>query len=381
MRERCYQCFRPISLCFCETIPRIDNSTDILILQHIGERYHPFNTARIVRKALKQCHLIAGHNRRLGMHPLPIQARAGLLYPRADAPSLTQLSADERPSQLVIIDGTWDQAKTIVRDVPQLRHLPCYRLTPSSPGQYRIRREPNAESLSTLEATVAALQVLEPDTAGLNQLLAAFHTMVEGQLRHSAGQVMWRQRDRPACPPRRLPLSLLQNRGRLVVAYGESTPGEVGTRTARPAPVNWVAQRLGTAEHFSCRLRQPSPLSQASLKHLRLSAADFAEAVSRDEFCQRWNRFLRRHDVLIVYHPRTYQLLRQVKASQPPCVALKSIFGKWRADFHSLEELLVVEGVACPPARDQSRANGRLAMAVALIEHLRTRYGKLPAIG
>ena len=63
MRERCYQCFRPMSLCFCEAIPQIDNRTDVLILQHVGERFHPFNTARIVQKALRRCHLIADHNR------------------------------------------------------------------------------------------------------------------------------------------------------------------------------------------------------------------------------------------------------------------------------------------------------------------------------
>ncbi len=130
VRQRCYQCFRPMSLCFCEAIPRIDNRTDVLILQHVGERFHPFNTARIVQKALRHCHLIADHNQRLGTHPLPIQANAGLLYPRANAPLLTELSAAERPDQLVIIDGTWHQAKTIVRDVPQLRDMPCYRLRP-----------------------------------------------------------------------------------------------------------------------------------------------------------------------------------------------------------------------------------------------------------
>jgi hypothetical protein len=57
---------------------------------------------------------------------------------------------------------------------------------------------------------------------------------------------------------------------------------------------------------------------------------------------------------------------------------LKSIFANWRAGIQSLEELLAVEGVARPAAADRSRASQRLAMAVALVEHLRMRYGKLP---
>ena len=377
MRERCYHCFRPRSHCFCEAIPHIDNRTDVLILQHVGERFHPFNTARIVQRALRHCHLIVDHNRRLGTHALPIQANSGLLYPQANARLLTELSAAERPGQLVIVDGTWDQAKTIVRDVPQLRDLPCYRLQPSSPGQYRIRREPDAHSLSTLEATVAALQALEPDTVGLDQLLAAFHQMVQRQWEHPANRAVWRERQKRQARRRYLPDSLLQNAGRLVVAYGESTPGQPGHRTVTRLPVNWVAQRLGTAERFSCRLRQEPPLSAAALAHMRLSAADFDAAVSHDEFRHRWRYFLRRNDVLIVYHPRTYQLLGHVDALQPSCVVLKSIFGKWRTGVHSLDELLEVEGVRLSTSDDDSRANRRLNMTVALTTHLRSRYGEL----
>ena len=376
MRERCYQCFRPISLCFCEAIPQIDNRTDVLILQHVGERFHPFNTARIVRQALGHCFLITDHNQRLGAHHLPIQANACLLYPRANAPLLSELSAAERPGQLVIIDGTWHQAKTIVRDVPQLRDLPSYRLAPSSPGQYRIRREPDAESLSTLEATVAALQVLEPDTAGLNQLLSAFHKMVESQLGYLARHAVSRQKKprQPRQPrPRHIPHALLQDPDRLVVAYGEATPGRRGQRPARRLPVNWVARRLGTAEFFSCFLRPQQPLSDATLEHMRLSAADFNPAVSSDEFRRRWNQFIRPNDILIVYHPRTYQLLRQLDVSPPCCLALKSIFGKRPSGVRSLEEILVVEGVMVPISKDTSRASQRLAMALALVAHLRTR--------
>ena len=363
-----------MSLCFCEAIPRIDNRTDVLILQHIGERFHPFNTARIVRKALCRCRLIVDHNRRLAAHHLPIRSGAGLLYPQANARSLTELPAAERPGQLVIVDGTWRQAKTIVRDVPQLHDLPCYRLTPPSAGQYRIRREPDARSLSTVEATVAALQALEPDTAGLQRLLAAFNKMVENQLAHPDSHAVPRRKENRQSRPRYLPRALLQDAGGLVVAYGEATPGRSGRRTAAPLPVSWVAQRLATGERFSCRLRQQQPLSDTALGHMRLSPADFDAAVSQDEFRRRWNHFLRPGDVLIVYHHRTDQLLRHVEASQPRCLVLKSIFGKWRTGFHSLEELMAVERVTIPAAEGKSRANRRLDMAVAMVEHLRTRY-------
>ncbi len=373
MQQRCYQCLRPLSLCFCEAIPQIDNRTNVLILQHVGERRHPFNTARIVQKSLRRCHLISDHNPRLASHHLPIQAGAGLLYPLAGAPSLIELPAGELPGQLVIVDGTWHQAKTIVRDVPQLRGLPCYRLSPSSPGQYRIRREPNAHSLSTLEATVAALRTLEPNTAGLDQLLSAFNEMVESQLERSASQARWRQRKRRPTRHRFLPHALLENSNRLVVAYGEATPSRTGQDAATAMPVSWEAQRLGTAERFSCRLQPRQPLSADVLSHMRLSATDFDAALSHADFRQQWSGFLRDNDVLVVYHQRTYNLLRRIEAAQPRCLSLKSIFGKWRRGFRSLEELLQIEGVTPRVCDGNARAIQRLAMAVALVVHLRNR--------
>ena len=182
--------------------------------------------------------------------------------------------------------------------------------------------------------------------------------------------------------------------------------GQGNARTA-PSPVNWVAQRLGTAERFSCHLRQQQPLSDAALEHMRLSAADFDAAISQDEFRNRWNHFLRRNDVLIVYHHRTFHRLRQMldgSAANPPqrptgssgsrdahcdpattghaarkdplqphCLVLKSIFKQWRPDFCSLEELIAAEGMKLPISEDKSRANQRLDMAVALVKHILTR--------
>lgn len=185
----CHHCRRPRIDCFCAEIPRVANRTSILILQHRRERKHPFNTVRIAERALVNCEVLIGYTGEFATMDLPIQPGAGLLYPGcdstllplADATSRTQVQG-ELPRQLVILDGTWHHTKTFVRDIAALRALPRYRLAPASPSRYRIREEPTLQSLSTLEATVFALQIMEPATTGLNQLLRAFDRMVEQQL-------------------------------------------------------------------------------------------------------------------------------------------------------------------------------------------------------
>ena len=377
MSNRCYECFRPLSHCFCDAIPQIDNRTDILILQHVGERSHPFNTARIVRKSLARCQLMVDHNQHFAQRPLPIRMGAALLYPSEGALSLSELPVDQRPAQLVIVDGTWHQAQTIVRDAPQLRDLPQYRLTPAAPGRYRIRREPTPQSLSTLEATVQALRELEPQTAGLDQLTAAFDQMVEGQLDFPATHAAWRRKQSRLPQQRGIPRAVLGDLNGLVIAYGESTPFDSkaanAPRTAKELrlPVNWVAKRLGTGESFSCLLRPPKELPLAAQQHMRLTPDEFCrQAVSTDEFRLRWGRFLNRQDTLVVYHERTLQLLRNCDAPRPRCLALKSTFGKRHPQCRSLEDLLDAAGLPMPQATSW-RANQRLEMAVSLVEHLR----------
>lgn len=181
--ETCYGCIRPRGDCLCATIPTIDNRTEVLILQHLREQFHPFNTGRLVHRALRRSQLAVANNQKLAESlPTLLKPRAGLLYPGPEAALISELPVDQRPDQLVILDGTWLHAESMIRDIPQLRGLHCCRLAPTEPSCFRIRRAPDPLALSTVEATVAALRVLEPDTPGLDRLLAAFVAMIDHQI-------------------------------------------------------------------------------------------------------------------------------------------------------------------------------------------------------
>ena len=118
----------------------------------------------------------------LAKQDLGIGENAGLLYPRKDATPIEGLEPNEIPQQFVFLDGTWNHARTMYRDIPFLKTLPCYRLTPASPSRYLIRKEPTLDSLSTLEAVVSVLQQFEPELGGLDRLMAAFDLMNQQQV-------------------------------------------------------------------------------------------------------------------------------------------------------------------------------------------------------
>ncbi len=186
-RERCWTCYKPRALCLCGRVPRVGNRTRVTILQHPRERFHPIGTARLAWLGLENAEILRPRSpvtRSLAVPHRPAPG-AGLLFPRAEARDLADLPVGGRPSELIVLDGTWGQARKLYRANPWLAELPHYALSPEAPTRYRIRRAPRASYVSTIEAIVGALRILEPATPGLEGLLEAFDRMIDEQAAYS----------------------------------------------------------------------------------------------------------------------------------------------------------------------------------------------------
>jgi hypothetical protein len=323
----------------------------------------------MVHRALSNSRLLVDHTADLAAR-LRFQPRAVLLYPDPDAELVSDLPLDWRPEQLVILDGTWHHVKTFVRDIPVLGTLPRYRLAPAAPGRYRIRREPTAASLSTVEATVAALRILEPETTGLDQLIEAFDWMVERQLAHPKADYGQRCHQKRQARFSNIPSALLGCLANVVVAYGETTPRERGGDGALRSPVYWVAERLVTGERFSCAIRSPTSLTDVVLRHFELAQEDFLAAVPLDEARASWASFLRAGDTVAVYNQSVANLLAHLGAGAGRVVMLKSVTLHPHRRHGTLEELVGAEGLTIGLAEHPGRAGKRLANIKALVHYL-----------
>ncbi len=106
---------------------------------------------------------------------------------------------------VVLLDGTWSQAKALWWRNPWM--LKCQRviLNPSRPSRYgRLRKEPRSDGLSTIEAAAAILSGLEkrPDIAetlhaSFERLLARYRE-VQAEMPELAPKPAPRGRRRPA---------------------------------------------------------------------------------------------------------------------------------------------------------------------------------------
>jgi len=156
--HRCARCFASGRRCFCPAIPRLETRTAFLIVRHAAERMRPSNTGRLAALALARAEVV---DYALDARPFDEARLAAphtwLLWPEGP-PAPPQV----RPARLLVLDGTWQQARRMRQRLGFLQRLPIFSL-PAPRPRLRLRRPSRADGMSTLEAIAGALAVLEGD--------------------------------------------------------------------------------------------------------------------------------------------------------------------------------------------------------------------------
>ena len=181
-RPHCPRCLRPKTHCLCPLIPHLDSRTRVLLLQHPSEVSHALNTARLAALGLNNAQLVVGDvfdDLQALLNPPGYQAR--LLFPADDAQPLQAYAPGAQPLLLVVPDGTWRKARKLLHLNPLLAALPRVTLAEAAVSRYRLRKAPGPGALSTVEAIVQALQVLEAPVS-FEPLLKPFDALIEGQI-------------------------------------------------------------------------------------------------------------------------------------------------------------------------------------------------------
>ncbi|MGE5272030.1 MAG: DTW domain-containing protein [Thiohalocapsa sp.] len=178
----------------------VDNRVFVLVLQHPQERREALATAAPAVAALRRARLVTGLSWRNLSHALGREAdprRWGVLYLGSARPGLAMPQrgivvvgrdgdalADSAAllrglDGIVLLDGSWKEAKTLWWRNPWLLKLHRLALNPPAPARLgRLRREPRPDALSTLEAASLALRHLEAGPAAADALLGALDRLL-----------------------------------------------------------------------------------------------------------------------------------------------------------------------------------------------------------
>jgi DTW domain-containing protein YfiP len=302
-RPTCHRCLRPASHCYCAHLTPIPSRTRVVFLQHPREYRMAIGTARMTNLGLANSGLHVGAD--LDQHP---RVRAltdeptgtALLFPGPGAIEPWALP-DGPPATLVVLDGTWIQARKMLARSARLQALPRVGFMPAAPGAYRIRREPAAHCLATVEAVVQVLGRLENDPERFTPLLRAFEQMVEQQLHFKTARPNpYFHAPRVRLPDHaRLRLALAKERDRLVAVHVEANAHACEARVVgAPELLQLVAERVANGERFEALLAARRPLAPSVPVHLELPAERFANGEPVAAALARFAVFLQPEDRL-----------------------------------------------------------------------------------
>lgn len=86
----------------------------------------------------------------------------------------------------MLIDGTWQQAKSMYKSSPNLHKMKQVKLLVEKPSHYVIRTQPMEACLSTVETAAEALSVLERDDKFAVELVRPLQALCNFQIKHGA---------------------------------------------------------------------------------------------------------------------------------------------------------------------------------------------------
>ena len=146
-------------LCVFALVPAIVTRGQWVLVQHPSEGHKTTNTGHLAARALVGSHRCVFRSRTAPLDPAPrLGSPAYVLFPSEGscAPGDVPTGAT-----IVVPDGTWTQARKMIRTAASLRDLPRVALPSGAHARWSLREESSSDGMSTLDAVCWLLGALE----------------------------------------------------------------------------------------------------------------------------------------------------------------------------------------------------------------------------
>ncbi|MBB1312553.1 MULTISPECIES: tRNA-uridine aminocarboxypropyltransferase [Aliivibrio] len=186
----CLQCLKTKKACICEWITPITTDVELIILQHPTEAKRPLGTAKILSLSLANCRTFIGENFTEHNELNQLLAQDDYLHQvlfldnESKAINGQKIDSDQK-QRIILLDGTWKKAYKMWQLSTNLHGLPKVHLDTELSGNYRVRKAPKDNALSTAEAGYHVLSQLDLDGSivedgdKFDSILIAFDNMIE----------------------------------------------------------------------------------------------------------------------------------------------------------------------------------------------------------
>jgi DTW domain-containing protein YfiP len=176
-------------------MPVVSTSVEFLVVRHVREARKPSNTARLAAAAIPRCRILDYGAPDQPFDDAPLRRDAWLLFPpeldgngveTGRHPIVAEGSAP-LPEAIVVLDGTWGQARRMSHRIPALDRMPRVALAAPVQPPARLRQAATPEGMPTIEAMARLLERFEESSQA--QLLHALHNEFVRRTRTERGVV------------------------------------------------------------------------------------------------------------------------------------------------------------------------------------------------
>ena len=183
--------------CLCDVLPELDVPTHIALLMHENELSRETNTGQWLLKSVRSS---SSH---VWQRKTPCPELLALLESELYQPFLLFPSEESQPVEaayrdaqnsnktplFIILDGTWQEAKKMLRKSDWLSGIPHAHISPTEASRYQLRRNQQAGHLCTLEVGCEVLIAIGEQQKA-QQLLGFFEKYMQAFKADKSGHAL-----------------------------------------------------------------------------------------------------------------------------------------------------------------------------------------------
>jgi len=163
--DRCEQCLIAKHYCICEGAEYASCDAAVCLLMYHNESFKPSNTGRLIAEIVPDNYAFRWDRTSPDPALLALlnndKYQPFVIFPAEDVETdrvVTQVEPVAGKTPLFIfLDGTWREAKKMIRKSPYLDNLPVLSITAQKLSDYRLRVAPHAHQLGTAEVSIMVL--------------------------------------------------------------------------------------------------------------------------------------------------------------------------------------------------------------------------------
>lgn len=163
--DRCEQCLIAKHYCICEGAEYASCDAAVCLLMYHNESFKPSNTGRLIAEIVPDNYAFRWDRTSPDPALLALlnndKYQPFVIFPAEDVETdrvVTQVEPVAGKTPLFIfLDGTWREAKKMIRKSPYLDNLPVLSITAQKLSDYRLRVAPHAHQLGTAEVAIMLL--------------------------------------------------------------------------------------------------------------------------------------------------------------------------------------------------------------------------------